>query len=335
MILCIHVHTGRLTMVIFFWDPATGLCGWDRGRILPLRGHGALAPWAPLWPAGQPPERRWIWMCLWSSSLQRHDTTRFVRLGVVWHIMTWHDIMTAGRSIRGQRAVAWPSWQHSQRLRGDAPRLGWLGKIRKTEVKKPRYAYNFAVRGHRHLEEDADVLSRGVGLVNSGGLRWTRTAPRHHGHCSDVWQLRWSFLPMRLRGSMMPAWPWLSMAATPRHQKLRTLRWNTWGLPKPRSGIICAFTPCTASKVRYFHHFQNYGEGAADSSDLPSPPSSLRLRRCEAKDATTSSLTIHLSEGNGRQRMWRRTPNPWILSCFLFFFDRPGGLYHNLTDNQD
>ena len=77
--------------------------------------------------------------------------------------------MTADRSIRGQRAVAWPSWQHSQRLRGDAPRLGRLGKIRKTEVKKPRYAYNFAVRGHRHLEEDADVLSRGVGLVNSGG----------------------------------------------------------------------------------------------------------------------------------------------------------------------
>lgn len=55
-----------------------------------------------------------------------------------------------------------------------------------------------------------------------------------------------------------------------------------------------------------------------------------RLHRCEAKDATTSSLTIHLSEGNERQRM-----NPWILSCFLFFFDRPGGLYHNLTDNQD
>lgn len=75
--------------------------------------------------------------------------------------------MTADRSILGQRAVAWPSWQHSQRLRGDAPRLG-LGKIRKTEAKSSRYAYNFAVRGHRHLE-DAGWKS----FLTRGGLWWT------------------------------------------------------------------------------------------------------------------------------------------------------------------
>ena len=57
--------------------------------------------------------------------------------------------------------------------------------------------------------------------------------------------------------------------------------------------------------------------------------------RCEAKDATTSSLTIHLSEGNGRQRMSQRTFEPLDFELLLVFFDRPGGLYHNLTDNQD
>ena len=43
------------------------------------------------------------------------------------------------------------------------------------------------------------------------------------------------------------------------------------------SFVLSLPAPCTvyraASKVRYFHHFQNYGEGAADSSDAPSPSS--------------------------------------------------------------
>lgn len=242
--------------------------------------------------------------------------------------------MTADRSIRGQRAVAWPSWQHSQRLRGDAPRLG-LGKIRKTEAKSSRYAYNFAVRGHRHLE-DAGWKS----FLTRGGLWWwtphrgtMAIAPMYDNYDGAFYQCD-SQHAMNdvMHDVMMPC-----MAARLRGTKSFELFGGTHEDCRNRFGqesfVLSLRAPCTVQLRRCVTSIIFRTTAKA----RPTPVTHLRplrprprLHRCEAKDATTSSLTIHLSEGNDRQRM-----NPWILSCFLFFFDRPGGLYHNLTDNQD
>ena len=166
-------------------------------------------------------------------------------------------------------------------------------------------------------------------LFDPGWTAVVDSAPRHHGHCSDVWQLRRSFLPMRLAACHEWCHAWCHDAMhgrwTPRHQKLRTLWWNTWGLPKPFwSGIICAFTACTVHRVPCSF------EGAL----LPSF-SELRRRRGRLQWLTFTLFALAIDV---RQRMrlrlhWpsifpkatagngchRELLNPLILSCFLFF----------------
>lgn len=175
--------------------------------------------------------------------------------------------MTADRSIRGQRAVAWRLWQHSQGLRGDAPRLG-LGKTGKTEAKSSRYAYNFAVRGHRHLEDAGwkSFLTRGWTAMVDAHRGTMAIAPMYDNYDGAFYQCDSQHA---MHDVMMPC-----MAAGLRGTRSFELFGGTHEDCRNRFGqesfVLSLRAPC---KVRYFHHFQNYGEGAIDSSDAPSPSS--------------------------------------------------------------